>query len=225
MQQEHTEIEFILFGELCIDSSYKITTNLTVLGAYDEQEVFSLITSKNINFFWFPNQWPETYCYTLSIPVILGIPVIGGDIGAIGDRIRANKYGKTYKWDASAEEITDILYRFSQQEEHSCARTITNKEFPLPEKLYNTTNIMYRSSEDNNIIATILSSEMTNTKSKLLNLRHLSTSEFKVVFRISSSFIDKLQFLSHVNLQEIKLYYKKNGFKTGFRKIVSFIKH
>lgn len=32
--------------------------------------------------------WPETYCYTLSILTALGLPVVGFDIGAQGERLR-----------------------------------------------------------------------------------------------------------------------------------------
>lgn len=225
MQQEHTEIEFILFGELCIDSSYKITTNLTVLGAYDEQEVFSLITSKNINFFWFPNQWPETYCYTLSIPVILGIPVIGGDIGAIGDRIRANKYGKTYKWDASAEEITDILYRFSQQEEHFCTNTITNTKFPLPNGLYHSTNITESTSVENTTqIEAMILSNTQNTRNKLVNLKHLTIGEFKFIFCTIPTFCAKMRALTHIDINVLGKYYSKHGILESIAKLLDFLR-
>lgn len=224
MQHKHPEIEFILFGELCIDSPYQVTTNLTVLGAYDEHEVFELIILKRINFFWFPNQWPETYCYTLSIPVILGIPVIGGDIGAIGDRIRAHKYGETYKWDASAEEIADTLYHFSQYNNHFYKNTITNTEFLLPNQLYLNTDIVGRTNTINtNQADVMILSHIHSVNNKLVNLRHLTIEEFKFIFRTTPTLCRKIQVLTHIDINVVKKYYQKKGMQQIIIKLLRFL--
>lgn len=36
---------------------------------------------------FFPNIWPETWCYTLSEALQMGLPVIAPEIGALGSRL------------------------------------------------------------------------------------------------------------------------------------------
>lgn len=49
---------------------------ITILGPYDEETIYSQIPGHLIDFFWFPGICPETYSYTLTIPVRLGIPLL-----------------------------------------------------------------------------------------------------------------------------------------------------
>ena len=51
--------------------------------------------------------WAETYSYTLSEAWRLGLPVVGSDLGAIGERIRALGGGVTVDpWDPQAVAAT-----------------------------------------------------------------------------------------------------------------------
>ncbi|MFO7838383.1 MAG: glycosyltransferase [Desulfosalsimonadaceae bacterium] len=40
-----------------------------------------------------PSEWPETYCHTLTEAWAAGIPVLGSDLGAVGERIRRTGAG------------------------------------------------------------------------------------------------------------------------------------
>ena len=51
--------------------------------------------------------WPETYCHTLTEMWACGLPVIGYDIGAVGDRIAASGAGWLVRGEMPAS-----LYRF-----------------------------------------------------------------------------------------------------------------
>lgn len=49
--------------------------------------------------------WPETYCHTLTELWAAGVPVVGVDIGAVGDRLRENGAG----WLAASPVFEDVL--------------------------------------------------------------------------------------------------------------------
>ena len=89
---------------------------IKVLGAYQEEEIYNNILDYNIDYFWFPGIWPETYSYTLSIPIKLKIPCLSTNIGAVAERITNNKWGKTYSWNAKTTEIINELLNFESEE-------------------------------------------------------------------------------------------------------------
>ncbi|WP_162314779.1 glycosyltransferase [Pseudoxanthomonas yeongjuensis] len=53
--------------------------------------------------------WPETFCHTLTELWASGIPVLGMDIGAVGERIAASGAGWLIAHDASADEALGKL--------------------------------------------------------------------------------------------------------------------
>ncbi|WP_190238599.1 glycosyltransferase [Marilutibacter maris] len=55
--------------------------------------------------------WAETYCHTLTEMWSCGVPVLGMDIGAVGDRIRASGAGWLIEPTASPEEVLASLDR------------------------------------------------------------------------------------------------------------------
>jgi GT2 family glycosyltransferase/glycosyltransferase involved in cell wall biosynthesis len=54
------------------------------------------------------SKWPETYCHTLTELWSIGVPVIGFDIGAVGERIQAHKGG----WRLDLQSTVDGTYEF-----------------------------------------------------------------------------------------------------------------
>lgn len=55
---------------------------------YQEREALDLLNSLSPHLVWLPSLWPETYCYTLSIALRAGFPVVAFDLGAIARRLR-----------------------------------------------------------------------------------------------------------------------------------------
>jgi GT2 family glycosyltransferase/glycosyltransferase involved in cell wall biosynthesis len=53
--------------------------------------------------------WPETYCHTLTEMWACGVPVMGIDVGAVGDRIRASGAGWLITPGSAASAILDRL--------------------------------------------------------------------------------------------------------------------
>ena len=130
-------MHFVLFGTL---SDVTLTDEekkyITILGAYREEEVYDWIRRHPVDFFWFPGVWPETYSYTLSIPVRLGIPSVSTDLGAIASRIRSHGWGETYPWKAEAEEITSRLEAFAYEKYKNPHFSIENTSFDAPADYY-----------------------------------------------------------------------------------------
>ena len=109
---------------------------IDILGAYQEEEVYQQIHSQAIDFFWFPGVLPETYSYTLSIPVRLRIPCLSTDLGAIASRIQANHWGETYPWQDGAEAIVKHLLDFPYESYQNPDFILKNTAFPPFEEYY-----------------------------------------------------------------------------------------
>lgn len=63
-------------------------------GAYKDGELASLLENIDPHLVWFPSQWPETYSYTLSTCLQMGLPVLAPDFGAFSERLR----GRPLSW-------------------------------------------------------------------------------------------------------------------------------
>lgn len=72
----------------------------------------------------------------MSIPIRLGIPVIGSDLGAIGARIRDHGWGETHPWDMESEIVLKRLMSFDYNKVSRENLVVTNTKFPLAENLY-----------------------------------------------------------------------------------------
>lgn len=130
-------IDLILFGRF-LEYKNNIPASLTVLGSYTEEHVYQQIVDNTIDYFIFPSLVPETYSYTLSIPIKLGIPILGVDIGAIGARIKEHAWGEVYPYESNAEYICNRLMSFDYKYYASKKENfeIVNNSFPLAKDLY-----------------------------------------------------------------------------------------
>ncbi|MBD0426215.1 glycosyltransferase [Aquisalinus flavus] len=55
--------------------------------------------------------WPETHCHTLTEMWAAGLPVIGLDIGAVGERIQSTGAGWLLGLDDATDQLADLLLR------------------------------------------------------------------------------------------------------------------
>jgi len=69
-------------------------TALREHGAYREEELARLLRELAPHLVWFPGSCPETYSYTLSACVALGLPVVAPAIGAYSERLA----GREWSW-------------------------------------------------------------------------------------------------------------------------------
>lgn len=130
-------IHFVLFGTLAdVTLTEEQKKYITILGAYREEEIYDWIRWHPVDFFWFPGVWPETYSYTLSIPVRMGIPSVSTDLGAIASRILSHDWGVTYPWKADATEIVRKLEVFDYEKYQNPHFRIRNTSFGAPKDYY-----------------------------------------------------------------------------------------
>ena len=78
-------------------------------GKYDREDVIRKIGEIDPHVGVILSVWPETYCHTLTELWASGIPVLGMEIGAVGERIAASGAGWLISHEASAGEVAEAL--------------------------------------------------------------------------------------------------------------------
>ncbi len=102
-------LQFIVFGYTMNDELCRTLSNIEVTGKYDNEALDEVVQRYRPHLSFFPNQWPETFSYTLSHSLRLGIWPIVSDIGAPAERVRSQKFGKVFCLSSSAEAICYML--------------------------------------------------------------------------------------------------------------------
>ena len=82
-------------------------------GVYQKDDIFDLLRASRIDVALIPPVWAETFCYTLSEAWACQIPVIGTDIGAVGERIRETGAGWLVPRDVTGDGIRKLLARIA----------------------------------------------------------------------------------------------------------------
>jgi hypothetical protein len=131
-QVKQLPLMFVVFGEIELGYKINIPDNIIVLGKYKENEIYSMIRQYNIDYCWFPVQWPETYSYVLTVPIRLHIPVLGVNLGAIGERILRHKWGTVYTWNVDTKNLLKALLTFDYSYYKGLLKNykIVNDHFP-----------------------------------------------------------------------------------------------
>jgi glycosyltransferase involved in cell wall biosynthesis len=104
-------IEFVLFGR----AYRRLDDSVMTLGRYEEHELAELIARRSIDLVWFPALWPETYSYTLSHSLRLGLPVLAPDVGAFSERLRGRPLSFIFPYRSTARELVEQLEAIRQQ--------------------------------------------------------------------------------------------------------------
>lgn len=108
-EQRRLPIRFLIFGTTMNDALLKKYKTVEMLGAYKEEELDLLIQAYSPQLAFFPNQWPETFSYTLSHAFRLGIWPVATDIGAPAERIKSHHFGTLLPVDSNIESILNSL--------------------------------------------------------------------------------------------------------------------
>ena len=91
--------------------------NVFFSGVYQKDDIYDLLQASRIDVALILPRWAETFCYTLSEAWAMGIPVIGTDIGAVGERIRETGAGWLAAPNASGRDIMALLEHIRQHPE------------------------------------------------------------------------------------------------------------
>lgn len=78
-------------------------------GVYEKDDIFALLRSCHIDVVCVLPVWAETFCYTVSEAWMCRIPVIGTQVGAVGERIQEFGGGWTVPVDITPEELMEFL--------------------------------------------------------------------------------------------------------------------
>ncbi|XOB92489.1 glycosyltransferase [Pseudomonadota bacterium 24LQ007] len=112
-EKQQLPLSFRLFGY-----AYRTlakSPNLSVTGPYQEEQLNDMLRDWQPHIAWFPSQCPETYSYTLSACLKLGLPVVCSDLGALPERIQNRPYSWTMPYDTSPEDWCQWLARLPSQ--------------------------------------------------------------------------------------------------------------
>lgn len=78
---------------------------ISVYGPYVPDELPEIIQSQGINVILMPSIVPETFSYTLSEAMQMGLPIVAFDIGAQGSRVKEYLLGNVVPRDSAVDEI------------------------------------------------------------------------------------------------------------------------
>ncbi|WP_263143245.1 class I SAM-dependent methyltransferase [Pseudomonas sp. RIT-PI-AD] len=99
-------------------------SNLRVHGAYQEDQLRALLDELQPDLVWFPGSCPETYSYTLSACLEMGLPILASRIGAFPERLA----GRPWSWLVEPDrEIPEIVEHLLGVREH-----LMNRQAPEP---------------------------------------------------------------------------------------------
>lgn len=126
-QENALPITFILFGYTKNDEALKDFSNMILVGPYDEEDLDAIVQEYQSDISFFPNQWPETYSYTLSHSLRLGLWPLVTELGAPAERVAAAGFGEIVNHDESAELICNRLLGAVQNRAQYMNRRISSE--------------------------------------------------------------------------------------------------
>jgi len=86
--------------------------NIQYLGRYSHNQLIDIINTNNISLAVFPSVVPETFSFLVSELIMIGIPILGFDIGAQGEKIK--EYSKGTVFDSWEEMVKFINGQFEK---------------------------------------------------------------------------------------------------------------
>jgi len=84
-------------------------SRMSMSGEFKEGDLPALLAAERPDVLWFPVQWPETYTYTLSAALSVGIPIVASDFGALRERLSSHAAVRLLPWDAPAAAWNEAL--------------------------------------------------------------------------------------------------------------------
>ena len=101
----HPTLHFHVIGYTDIDEELSSLRNVTITGAYEAGDLGRLIKKANARIGLFLHQWPETFSYTLTEAVALGLVPMVPDLGAPAERVRASGFGVVFPHPSDATVV------------------------------------------------------------------------------------------------------------------------
>ncbi len=108
-ETKNPHIKYHLFGTSEFEELKTNKKNYLYHGRYKREDLPKLLEENKINLVCNFSIWAETYSYTLTEEIASGVPVLSFDIGAVGERIKKNKFGYTLDVNSTISEIIDKI--------------------------------------------------------------------------------------------------------------------
>lgn len=105
IRKEELDIPITIVGSNVTD----IPDGVTVLGSYLPNDLPEILTYRGINVILMPAIVPETFSYTISEAMAMGLPIVAFDIGAQGNRIKQYELGEVVPLGSSPEVIMSAI--------------------------------------------------------------------------------------------------------------------
>lgn len=97
-------------------------------GRYKGGELPKLTLEQDIDIFFIPAIWPETFSYTTSEIMSMGLPIAVFDIGAPAERVSKYEKGLVLSCDTTAEDIVQEIMQFAYEVCHVNELPICDKK-------------------------------------------------------------------------------------------------
>jgi GT2 family glycosyltransferase len=105
----HPEFRFHVIGYTNVDEALLAVGNVTISGKYDPEALPALVEASGARIALFLHGWPETFSYTLTEAVGLGLIPVVPDVGAPADRIRAAGFGVVFPFPIDLNRVMSVL--------------------------------------------------------------------------------------------------------------------
>lgn len=79
--------------------------DVCVVGKYDRKDLPSIVVKQGVNVILMPSVVPETFSYTISEAMAMGLPIVAFDLGAQGSRVKNYEFGKVVPLGSPPEVI------------------------------------------------------------------------------------------------------------------------
>ena len=110
IRQDNYHYEWYIMGGITNEALTNLKKeNLTKTGWYKKNEVYQMLIDNEIDIVCIWSIVAETFCYTLSEALAVGIPVIATRVGALGDRVEKMNCGWLIDRNANARDVLKLL--------------------------------------------------------------------------------------------------------------------
>lgn len=111
----HPDLEFVVIGYTDIDDEFAKLPNVRITGRYKADDLPRLVKESRAQIALFLHEWPETFSYTLSEAVSLGLHPIVPDIGAPAERLAAAGFGTVVSFPIDMPKLLDLIDQLRTQ--------------------------------------------------------------------------------------------------------------
>lgn len=129
-RQRGLDIDFHLIGYAYRKLCSIPRARLTIHGEYEEDQLQGYFDVIKPHLVWFPARGPETYSYTLSSCLKLGMPIAATDLGALPERLAGRDSSWVLPWQTTARDWSDFFAKLAT--EHFSGKTAPVTESVSP---------------------------------------------------------------------------------------------